>query len=141
MSTNAQSAQGMTLQMSPSGSAEVYVTIPELRNINGPTGQANEIDVTDLSSTGKEYVLGLQDFGDITADGFYLSDNAIHRAVKAAFSDGVVRKFRLPFTDTAPATIWEFSGYIKTFSITAGVDQVVGMNLAVRTTGDITEYN
>jgi predicted secreted protein len=141
MSTLALSAQGMTLAMSAVGSPEAFVVIPEINSISGPTGQANEIDATDLSSTAKEYKIGLKDHGEMSLDMFYIPDNSTHALVRAAFADGVVRLFRLTFTDTAPAKIWEFQGYVKGFSIAAGVDQILTVTVPIRVTGDITEYN
>lgn len=141
MSSNALSAQGITLAVSPTGSPQVFATIPEIMTISGPSGKANIIDATDLSSTGKEYKVGLKDEGELNCEIGYIPDNAVHAALRAAFSAATLKLFRLTFTDTAPATIWEFQGYVSGFSVSLGVDQLVKASVSVKITGAITEGN
>lgn len=141
MSSNALSCQGMTLAVSPTGSPQVFATVPEIMSMNGPSGKTNIIDATDLSSTGKEYKTGLKDEGEISMEIAYIPDNAVHTTLRSAFSASTLKLFRLTFTDTAPATIWEFQGYVTGFSITAGVDQILKASVSLKITGAITEGN
>ena len=55
MSSNALESQGMAIKRGDGASPEVFTTIPEVRSINGPDGSASEIDVSDLSSTSREF--------------------------------------------------------------------------------------
>ena len=143
MSTSALSSQGTTLQMSPTGSPQVFSTVPEIVSISGPSGSAQEQDASDLSSTAKEYKFGLKDHGEISLDMNYIPDNTVHASVRTAFTENppTPRLWRLTFTDTAPAKIWEFQAYVKGFSVSAGVDQILKVAVTLRITADITEYN
>ena len=59
MSSNALESQGMTIARGDGASPESFTTIPEVRAISGPDGSANQIDTTDLSSSAKEFRMGL----------------------------------------------------------------------------------
>lgn len=73
MSSNALESQGMTIARGDGATpTEVFTTIPEVKSISGPDGSANEIDVTDLSSSAKEFRMGLQDEGNITLDMMFI---------------------------------------------------------------------
>lgn len=138
MSSSALSSQGMTIGIGNGASPEVFTTIAEVKSIDGPGGQANEIDVTDLSSTAKEYVLGLQDEGDITLDINYLPANTQHAAIRTLRGNGNVNNFRISFTDS-PVTTWTFAARVKGFSISNAVDGITGASVTLRVTGSITE--
>ena len=77
MSSNALESQGMAIKRGDGASPEVFTTIPEVRSINGPDGSASEIDVSDLSSTSREFRMGLQDEGSITLDMMFIPGNAV----------------------------------------------------------------
>jgi len=138
MSSSALSSQGMTIAVGDGGGPEVFTVITEVKSIDGPGGQANEIDVTDLSSTSKEFKLGLQDEGDITLDISYLPTNTIHAQLRSDRSAGTQRNYQITFTDTAPTT-WTFAALVKGFSINNAVDATTGASVTLRVTGSITQ--
>lgn len=138
MSSSALSSQGMTLGVGDGASPEAFTTISEIKSIDGPGGQANEIDVTDLSSTAKEFILGLQDEGDITAEINYIPANAQHAQLRADRASGTSRNYQITFTDS-PATTWTFAALVKGFSVSNGVDSVTGATVTLRVSGSITE--
>ena len=84
MSSSALDSQGVIISYLSVDSPTTYTAIPEVVNIQGPGGQANEIDVTDLNSTAKEFRMGLQDEGSITMDILYIPANASHAALRTA---------------------------------------------------------
>src|SRR5512139_2328270 len=76
--------------------------IGEVTNISGPSGTKGEIDVTSLQSAGKEYLMALPDFGDITFDLNYTGSDATQNAL---YSDWVAatspkRKGCIKLTDS-----------------------------------------
>lgn len=138
-SSSALSSQGMTIGIDADGASPfVYTTIAEVKSIDGPGGQTAEIDVTDLSSTAKEFVLGLQDEGDITLDMNYIPSNVQHAQLRTLRGSGDTTSFQLAFTDS-PVTTWTFSAKVKGFSISNSVDNVTGLSVTLRVTGSITE--
>jgi len=138
MSSSALTSQGMTIAVGNGASPEVFTTIAEVKSIDGPGGQSNEIDVTDLSSTAKEYVLGLQDEGDITLDMNYIPSNVQHAQLRSDRAAGTQRNYRISFTDS-PVTTWTFAARVKGFSISNAVDNVTGLSVVLRVSGSITE--
>lgn len=140
MSSSALDSQGLTIARSPNppASPEVYSTIPEVSNISGPGGQANEIDVTDLSSTAKEFRMGLQDEGSITLDINYIPQNAVHAALRTDRANQTLSSYRITFTDS-PMTTWTFTAYVLGFEVSNGVDDVTKASITLRVSGSITE--
>lgn len=138
MSSTALVSQGMTIAVGNEASPEVWTTISEVSNIQGPGGEASEIDVTDLSSTAKEFRLGLQDEGNITFDIFYVPADTQHAALRTARANNTKKHMRITFTDS-PATTWTFYAYVKGFQISNGVDDVTRASVSLRVTGSITE--
>lgn len=138
MSSSALASQGMTLAVGDGASPEVFTTISEVKSIDGPGGQASEIDVTDLSSTAKEKRTGLHDEGDVTCEINYIPANTQHAQLRSDKSAGTARNYRITFTDS-PATTWTFSGYVKGFSINNAVDNVTTASVVLSVSGSITE--
>lgn len=138
MSSSALTSQGLTVGVGNGASPEVFTTISEVKGVDGPGGQAAEIDVTDLSSTAKEFVLGLQDEGDLTLDMNYIPADTQHAQLRSDRAAGTARNYRMSFTDS-PVTTWTFSARVKGFSIGNSVDGVTGLTTTLRITGAITE--
>jgi hypothetical protein len=143
MSSNALDSQGVTLEIT---SNSPILAIPEISNIQGPGGQANEIDVTDLNSTAKEFRMGLQDEGSITLDIMYIPGNAAHAALRAARAAQALTTFRLTFTDadatTSPVTTnttWTFTAFVLGFEISNSVDDVTKASVTLRVSGAVVE--
>ena len=114
MSSSALDSQGMLIKwQDTTGSPYVYTTIPEVSEISGPGGQAAEIDVTDLSSTAKEFRMGLQDEGQITLSLNYIPQNAVHEGLRTDRSNQSLRSFHIVFTDS-PETTVRLSSHIFT---------------------------
>ena len=56
-------SQGTTIGIGDAASREIFTTIPQVTSMSGPDGSATEINVTNLSSTAQEFILGLKDEG------------------------------------------------------------------------------
>lgn len=136
MSDSAIQSQGTVIKYSASGSPPAWTTIPEVRTIGGPDGSSPLIDVTDLSSTGKEYLIGLKDEGAISLGIFYIPGNAVHLALRNAWSNRTLLQFQMTFPDT-DTTVWEFEGYVQNFQASLGVDEPVTANVTLKITGSI----
>lgn len=140
MSINAIPSQGMTISLGDGSSPEVFTAIPEATDITGPDGSVSEIDVTDLSSTAKEFKRGLPDNGSLSFTLLYIPAQTQHAQLRADFNNPVevARNYRITFTDS-PATLWTFFGYVSTFSINNSIDSVTNASVAIRIKGNITE--
>jgi hypothetical protein len=138
MSSTALQSQGMTLGISDAASPQVYTSITNVNSMAGPGGSATEIDVTDLSSSAKEFRLGLQDEGEVTCEIQYVPADTQHALLRSLRAAGTSRNFRITFTDS-PQTTWTFLAFVKTFSISNAVDGVTAASVALRISGSITE--
>lgn len=138
MSTSAIEAQGTKFYVAALGSPPDFSAIPEIRTIGGPDGSAPTIDVTDLDSTAREYILGLKDEGSFSLGIMYRPDNAVHQTLRNAWGARTQLQFRIDFTDDS-TTRWEFNGFVTGFSQNMGVDTVVEATVGIKITGAIVE--
>lgn len=134
--STALSAQGTKIEIDTGTTGSpLLVAVTNVSDVSGFDGKAAQIDVTNLSSTAKERVLGLQDWGSVTlAIDINLKD-ASHAALLAAKKSGLVKSFTVTLSDTS--TI-KFSAFVSTFPISAKVDAVYKGNVVLDITGDIT---
>ena len=136
MSSSALETQGILIQRGDGASPEVFTTIPEIISFDGPGGSANEIDVTDLSSTAKEFRLGLKDEGDFSFEMMYIPNNTVHIGLQTDRSNRTLRNFQITLTDS-PASVMTFTGYVKEFSLSGGVDDVLRASVVIRISGAV----
>ncbi|MGP8437182.1 phage tail tube protein [Paraburkholderia fungorum] len=112
-----------------------WTPIGNLNNFKGFDGQANEIDKTNLSSTAKEFMLGLQDFGHFTFDVDKDFTDPGQVACDAAKRAGTLKSFKLVTPNGKTAT---FDGYVKNSPLDGGVDQILKTTgVSIRITGDV----
>jgi hypothetical protein len=112
--------------------------IGELTNFTGPGGQANEIDVTHLGSTAREFVMGLKDSGTVTAElQFKPGDVGQVFLRKRQEVLSVPTAFVLKLSDTANTEL-TFNAFVQNFSISGAVDDKVTASVTLRVTGDVT---
>lgn len=138
MSTSAVLTQGTKFAVSADGSPPSFSNIPEIKTIGGPDGSAPTIDVTDLDSTAREYVLGLKDEGSFSLTINYIPANTVHAQLRTAWANRTLMQFRVTFADSG-TTVWEFDGYVTGFSQNAGVDTVLEATVGIKITGAIYE--
>ncbi|MCA3194563.1 MAG: hypothetical protein INH12_31380, partial [Cupriavidus sp.] len=100
-------------------------------------GQSSELDVTDLDSTAKEFMLGLQDWGTFSFDVNRDFNDAGPQAVDAAKRAGSQKSFKLTLPNLKTKT---FNGYVKNSPLEGGVDQVLKTSgVTLRITGDVVD--
>lgn len=105
--------------------------IAQVEGISGFDGESPEIDVTNLRSIAKEYLLGLQDFGNITFPIFLANSDAGQTALRTAKESGAAKVFTM--TDSAGA-VCAFVGRVKSFTFEAQKDGAVRGSVTIRVT-------
>ena len=130
--------QGSSLQLSDAASPEVYTDIANVVSYSGPTGSRAVIDVTKLSSTGKEKDVGIPDYGQITFEGFFDAADTVQIDVWDNFIAGTLHNWRLLFSDS-PRTQFDFAGYVLNYSYSAGLDDVVRTSVTIEISGDVSD--
>ena len=66
---------------SDTGSTKAASLIGQVVGFNGPTGSAGKIDVTNLLSTAKEFLMGLREEGELSIDVVYDPANSAQAAM------------------------------------------------------------
>jgi len=115
---------------------QAWTQVNNLDTFSGFDGQAAEIDVTNLSSTANEFIMGIPRSGQFTVTlDQDLSDPG--QAACLLARDTVAKKsFRLTLPNASTAT---FSGYVKRFGTSGGVDQKVKVpSMDIGITGAVT---
>lgn len=132
---NLKGVDGTTYGVYVSGgttSLQTMTPVAQIVSVIGFDGTAAEIDTTNLASVAKEYLIGLQDFGQVTLTGWLQSDagQTLLRTIKATAA-------ATPMSITlADGTIAAFVAFCKLFSFDAsGPDTAVKANIGLRVTG------
>lgn len=114
-----------------------WTGIGNLLTFKGFDGQASEMDATNLASTAKEILLGVQDWGTLSIDVHRDFSDAGQLAVDAAKRASTKKTFKLTLPNNKTRT---FSAYVKNSPLEGGVDQLVKTaSLNLRITGDVTD--
>ncbi|URF02970.1 MULTISPECIES: phage tail tube protein [Cupriavidus] len=128
---------GKTITAAGTATPVTWTKIENLISFNGFDGQASELDVTDLDSTAKEFMLGLQDWGSFTFDVNKDFNDAGQQAVDAAKRAGTKRSYKLTLPNGKTKT---FDAYCKNSPLEGGVDQVLKTSgVTLRITGDVVD--
>lgn len=131
-------SQGTVIKRGDGGGTEVFTTITRVVSISGVgNGASTEIDITDLSSAGKEFLMGLKDEGEISLAINYDPDDAEQDGLRTDRDARTLRNFQIVMTDS-PATTISFSAYVKTFGLDWGVDDKVPLSVSLRISGAVT---
>lgn len=122
-----------------SGGAAAAQVINGVTNIGGPNFTRPEIDITNMSSTAKEYkAAALTDAGTLTFGLQYAPTNAVHQYIVSQSANATQGNdiFTVVFSDN---TKWGFTGSFTEFSITADDPSqgILTANCSVRLSGNV----
>lgn len=129
-------AQGSTLQVDVSVAGTPDVEIANLKSFSGFDGEAGDLDVSNLSSTAKEFDVGLIDNGSFTVEWHPDFSDSGQNAVRAAETSGALKTFLLTLPNGVEVL---FSGRVKNASsMSGGIDGVVEGSANIKISGGIT---
>jgi len=135
MTSAAIKTQGFKFQIGDNSSPIAYTEVKEVVSFQGFDGTAAEIDVTNLQSTAKEFLMGLQDFGSFKIDCNYLQADAGQLAMRTAKAAQTITNFKVTFSDTKTAI---FAGFVMSNPVSGGVDAKVDGSFNIRISGNVT---
>jgi hypothetical protein len=120
-------------------SPNAYNEIGQVMSISGPDGSVTEIDVTNLSSSAKEFIIGLPDEGSVSLEVSWdhASATAQHDTLWTARANATEENIQIFLTDS-PNTTLTFQAFVTTYSISLGVDDKVAATIGLRITGAVT---
>ena len=111
------------------------VAVANVTSYNGPDGQAGDIDVTNFASPAKEYLIGLQDNGQISFNVHTDDTDQGQQALLSSRAGGIPVTHLLTLRNGKTRT---FSASCKQFSEAGAVDQAVAATVVCRITGAVT---
>lgn len=117
-----------------SGGSAYKVTmtaVGEVSGLSGFDGQSSEIDVTNMLSVAKEYLTGLQDFGNMQFNMFLVTDTG-QTALRSAKETQAAKVFTITLSNGAIAACVAF---VKQLTFSADPDDAVKSQVALRITG------
>lgn len=136
MASQAIFAQGTLLKIGDGAMSEAFTTIAEVKSIDGPQFDTDDIDVTthDTSDAFHEYIAGLKEGGELGFAINFVPSHATHSLATGLLGrymeDGDKRhNFQVVFPD---ATTWLIPGYVKSFGINAPVDDVLSADVSIK---------
>lgn len=140
MASTAIQTQGTQFYISNGESTPAWVKIGNVKSVSGiDGGTSNDIDITNLDSTAKEYAQGLKDSGELSLTMDWNGEDAGQIECQQSFDGSLIRKFyiKIPLggTDYSYAS---FNGTVKGFSKDGGVDAVWTSSVSIRISGSIT---
>lgn len=106
--------------------------VGQVANVDGFDGQASEIDVTHLQSVSKEYLLGLQDFGNLSLELLLDNSDTGQAKLRALKESAAAAVYTLYLSDGTTAA---FVAYVKSFTVSAPKDGAVTCKCVLRITG------
>ena len=126
----ADSSFGTLLKIGDGAGTEVFATIFEVKDINGPTKTMGVADVTNQSSPNayKEKIGTILDGGSVTFDVNWAPANATHAGsgLNNDMDNRTLRNFQLVHTDSGTTT-WSFAALVTSLGPNSPVD---GANIA-----------
>lgn len=126
--------EGTILKVGNGASPEVFTTIPQIVNIDGPSSSNSEKEVTNLASTAKEFRPGLNDLGEYNIEMEWDERNAVHSGIRTAFNNRTVSNFQL-IDAGSPSKTYSFQAFWKALPRSYQPDNVVRSNAVLRVTG------
>ncbi len=132
-------SQGTVFRVGDGGDPETFNAVGEVTGFDGPGGQANVIDTTNLASVRREKRMGIPDEGQITLNvNFDPSDTVGQGRLRTLRSTRAQGNFQVVYTD-AGTTTWSFAGFVLGFAVSGAVDAVVTASITIEITGAVTE--
>ena len=133
-------SQGTTLEISEDGAT--YESIGCIQTFSIEQPDREQIDVTCLTSTSKEYKFGLRDSGTLAIEMQYDPEGSGQGLLEASYASDEAYHFRIEYTNapdaTGTGTIKEFQGFVIGISESGGVDDVQTESVNIKISGDIT---
>lgn len=130
-------SQGTVVKAGDGASPEVFNAIGQITAVDGPTTEVPLVDVSNLSSTAREYNVGLPDTGTFTIPVQYDPANTGQARCQTLLDNRTAGNFQVLLTDS-PATQWAFSARVMSFTKSAAIDGVWEGEIVLKVSGSIT---
>lgn len=131
---------GTLLQMGDGAVPEVFTTVAEVQDIDGPDSETGTHDVTHQTSPQaiREFIAGLTDPGGVTFPVNFLPDNATHDSstgLIAAQRARTLKNFRLVWNQFTPGERCAFKALVTRVAPKSPVDGPLTADVSLKVSG------
>jgi hypothetical protein len=130
-------SQGIVIGVETTPGGGTYTDIGEVSGWTGTGGGKAELDVTNLSSTAKEFIAGLTDNGTADVAIFFTDPEDAGQAILRANWEAPAAS-AINFEVTIGTRVGNFAGYVQNWNTSAAVDTPVSQDVTLRLTSEIT---
>ena len=113
-----------------------FTSIPEVTKLSGPAIKFDLLDITSHDSVGgfREFLPGLCDGDNVSADLNWMPGNTVHKALRVASYARTLDWFEIVFPDTTDNTVI-MEGYVTYISPKADIGAILTAALTIKVTG------
>ncbi len=105
---------GVTLHYSTDGSS-TFTEVAELTDLDGPSMEVAEIDITSNDDTWDQFDPGTQNAGEISFTGRMTALDSLEDQLGVKLTGANVTTWRIVFPDAA-STVWRIPGWLKSLN-------------------------
>ncbi len=128
---------GTVFSRGDGASPEVFNTVTNVISITGPQISKEDIEVTHLGSTAKEFISALDDPGELQLQMNWDPSNAQHVGMRSDAEGSTTRNYRIVWND-ASSTQVDFLGEAMDFSLDTQPNAAVVASVRVKISGALT---
>lgn len=136
MTTQAISSQLSEFRVGNGASPEVFTSICDIVDINGPNETADPLEASSLCSTSKEFVGGLRDGGEITLQLNLAPTNPNHLQFQTDLGAAITRNYQIALPDS-PSTLIDFAAFVTAFGPSLATNTLATAAVTLKVTGDV----
>lgn len=133
--SNAFAGQGSKLKRGDGGGTEAFTAISEITNIQRTGSKADQVDVTNMDSTGayREYIPTLLDAGEVSFTGNYIPGDATQAQLQTDFDNRRLGNWQI----TLPNSLghWAFAAFVTGFDFDLSHDKQSTITCKLKVTG------
>jgi hypothetical protein len=132
---------GTVLKLGDNASPIVYTTVAYVIDLSGPTEQADDVEVTHLGSSAKEYIAALRDSGEVSMNIHY-TEHATLGATSGlyyVFINRLTRSFEI--IPSGGAKKFRFSASVTSFERSFNPGESMKVAVTLKVSGAVTEVN
>lgn len=130
-------AKDTVVYWSTSTAFSTAVSVSQVNSVNGFSGSANMIDITNLASSMIERIPGLPDLGNVTISFTYDSSDAGQTALRTDWLAQTKRRLGVKIP-TNTSAVWHSDAYVSGYSLTHDTNEVIRGNVTFSLTGGLT---
>lgn len=142
MSDEAASTRFTKVRVGDGDDPEEFIDVGRVKDFDGPSSDAPEINVSTFDSEEAEYLIGLADAGQVQITGFFQSSDEGQQRLQELHSSGEVANFQLEYNDHAssPSTR-DFRATVKSYKESGATNGAYEFQATLRVTGKVTRVN